>query len=158
MKKRLFAIILLAASMFFSCMEDPTPEDIGIDFKLTTDKQFYKPGDEITLTFRNNSTGEVRLVEALIKEEVKSISYDKTFLFFIEIKQADGTWKAEIPYESNYGSEFPYHMRPNEKKSWTSKKISEKFKANKVRFGTLYKDQSNNYSFTAYSEVVEISE
>lgn len=158
MIKKIFILNLLMISTFIACMEDPTPEDLGLDFKISTDKQFYRPGDEIILSFTNNSTSEVRLTEALIKEEGKSISYDKTFLFFIEIKQPNGTWKAEIPYESNYGSEFPYHMRPNEKKSWTSKKISETFKGNKIRFGTMYKDQQNNYSFLAYSEIIELSE
>lgn len=157
MQKTIRAFVLIALLFVFGCMQDPTPEELGVNFIISTDKTVYKQGDEIKITFSNNGATEVRAVEALIKEG-KSISYDKSFLFFIEILQLDGTWRMEIPYEYNYGSEFPCHLRPGEKKKITSAKISKEYAGNKIRIGLHYKDEQNNYAFTAYSSVIELLE
>jgi hypothetical protein len=157
MFKKIHPLLLTIAIFMFSCMQDPTPEEVGLNFTISTDKDSYNPRDEIKITFTNMGAREVRVTEALIKEG-KSISYDQSFLFFIEILQADGSWKTEIPYEYNYGSEFPIHMRPGEKRKWTSVKISGEYSGKKIKFGLHYKDEINRYSFTAYSHIIELLE
>jgi hypothetical protein len=152
--------LLLTMAIFmilFSCMQNPTPEELGMNFTVATDKDLYNAGDEIKITFSNMGATEIRVTEALIREG-KSVSYYKSFLFFMEILQSDGSWKTEIPYEYNFGSEFPLHMRPGEKRNWTSARISKEYQGKKVKFGLLYKDETNQHSFTAYSHIIEILE
>lgn len=157
MFKKISPLLLTIAIYMFSCMQNPTPEELGMNFTVATDKDFYNAGDEIKITFANMGATEVRITEALIKEG-KSVSYNQSFLFFMEILQSDGSWKTEIPYEYNFGSEFPIHMRPGEKRKWTSAKISKEYQGKKVKFGLQYKDETNQHSFTAYSHIIEILE
>jgi hypothetical protein len=150
-------LFLTTILFMFACMQNPTPEELGLNFTISTDKDIYNAGDEIKISFANMGATEVRVTEALIKEG-KNISYDQSFLFFMEILQSDGSWKTEIPYEYNFGSEFPIHMRPGEKRKWTSARISKDYQGNKVRFGLQYKDETNQHTFTAYSHIIEILE
>jgi len=152
-------IFFIALSLIFAvcCMENPTPEELGIELSIKTDKLFYTPGEPIEITITNFSTGEVRIVETLVKEG-KSISYEKSPLFFVQVLQPDGTWKVAKPYESRHGAQFPYHMRAAESMSWTSKKMSSTFAGNKIKLILNYKDQANRHSFVAESEIIEIKD
>ena len=148
---------LIIFTLLFGCLGDPTPEDLGIKLVISSDKLFYEPGEPITISFANMGNAETRIYEILAKEG-NEISYHKAPVFFFEVEMEDGTWTPAFPYEVNYGSKFPYHMRSGETMSWTSKLITQRYPGRKIRFVINYKDAAmNEHEFRVESAVVEIA-
>ncbi len=155
--KKISLIFILFIIVVSGCMKNPTPDEIGLDFEVSTDKLFYKPGDLVTITFHNNGEMPIRIIEHLIKEGT-SISYDRAPLFIVKAKAEDGSWRIVNAFESNYGSQFPYHIRGHDTYSWKSTMLSKKFRGNTLKVVIAYKDgATNTHTFSAESAPFEIA-
>ena len=153
--KNTILLLLVLISLMVACLENPTADELGLDLSIRTDKTAYKPGESIDITVTNMGEEPIRIFEVIASEE-SMINYEKTPDLLLKVSRDGTNWTWMKPFESERGSQFPFHLQPTDFKRWTSRKLTTRFAGHKIQFALKYWDNLNRHAFLAQSDVIDI--